>query len=88
MESEFQFLDFSTAEFEKKIPTRIFGIKNGIRIPLWMGVPEIGTKNQNSQPSPVDATSQLDEGILCVFSTGKKLGYGKIFSSFVERKWA
>jgi hypothetical protein len=34
----------------KKIPTRIFGIKNGIGIPLTMGVPEIGTKNWNSQP--------------------------------------
>jgi hypothetical protein len=34
----------------KKIPTRIFGIKNGIGILLPMGVPEIGTKNWNSQP--------------------------------------
>jgi hypothetical protein len=42
---------FSTAEFEKKILTGIFGIKNGIGIPLPMGVPEIGTKNWNSQPS-------------------------------------
>jgi hypothetical protein len=47
---EYQFLDFSTAEFEKKNPTGIFGIKNGIRILLPMGVPEIGTKNRNSQP--------------------------------------
>jgi hypothetical protein len=29
---------------------RIFGIKNGSGIPLPMGVPEIGTKNRNSQP--------------------------------------
>jgi hypothetical protein len=50
-ESEFRFLDFSTTEFEKNFPTGIFGIKNGIRIPLPMGVPEIGTKNWNSQPS-------------------------------------
>jgi hypothetical protein len=51
LESEFQFLNFSTAEFEKKNPTGIFGIKNGIRILLPMGVPEIGSENQNSQPS-------------------------------------
>jgi hypothetical protein len=38
---------------QKKNPTGIFGIKNGIRIPLLMGVPEIGTKNRNSQPSRV-----------------------------------
>jgi hypothetical protein len=38
-------------EFQKTIPTGIFGIENGIGIPLTMGVPEIGTKNQNSQPS-------------------------------------
>jgi hypothetical protein len=50
-ESEFQFLDFSTAEFIRKILTGIFGIKNGIGIPLPMGVPEIGTENRNSQPS-------------------------------------
>jgi hypothetical protein len=51
LESEFQFLDFSTAEFEKKNLTGIFGIENGIEIPLPMGVPEIGTKNWNSQSS-------------------------------------
>jgi hypothetical protein len=34
----------------KKNPTGIFGIENGIEIPLTMGVPEIGTKNWNSQP--------------------------------------
>ncbi len=49
MELEFQLVEFSTAEF-KKIPTGISGIKNGIGIPLLMGVPEMGTKNQNSQP--------------------------------------
>jgi hypothetical protein len=48
LESEFQFLNFLTAELEKKIPTGIFGIENGIRVPLPMGVPEIGTKNWNS----------------------------------------
>jgi hypothetical protein len=48
---EFRFLDFSTAEFEqKKNSTGIFGIENGIGIPLPMGVPEIGTENWNSQP--------------------------------------
>jgi hypothetical protein len=45
-----RFLNFSTAEFEKNFLTGIFGIKNGIGIPLPMGVPEIGTKNWNSQP--------------------------------------
>ena len=34
---------------------------------------------------PVYATSQLDEGILCVLELGK-LGYGEVFSSFVERR--
>ncbi len=45
------FLTLQTAEFQKKNPTGIFGIKHGIGIPLTMGVPEIGTKNWNSQPS-------------------------------------
>jgi hypothetical protein len=49
LELEFRLLEFSTAEF-KKNPTGISGIKNGIGIPLPMGVPEMGTKNQNSQP--------------------------------------
>ena len=35
--------------------------------------------------SPVYATSHLDEGILCVCALGK-LGYGKVFSSFDERR--
>jgi hypothetical protein len=34
---------------------------------------------------PVYRTSQLDEGIFCVFALGK-LGYGEVFSSFDERK--
>ncbi len=34
---------------------------------------------------PVYKTSQLDEGILCVFALGK-LGHGKVFSSFDERR--
>jgi hypothetical protein len=45
------FLTLQTSEFQKTFPTGIFGIKNGIGIPLTMGVPEIGTKNWNSQPS-------------------------------------
>jgi hypothetical protein len=45
-----RFVDFSTAEL-KKNPTGISRIKNGVRILLPMGVPEIGTKNWNSQPS-------------------------------------
>ena len=34
---------------------------------------------------PVHTTSQLDEGILCVFALGK-LGNGEVFSSFDERR--
>ncbi len=34
---------------------------------------------------PVYTTSQLDEGILCVFALGK-LVYGEVFSSFDERR--
>ncbi len=41
---------FFNSGIKKKIPTRIFGIKNRIRVPLPIGVPEIGTKNWNSQP--------------------------------------
>jgi hypothetical protein len=52
-ELEFRFLNFSTAEFKKKNPTGIFGIENEIGILLPMGVPEIGAKNWNSQPSGV-----------------------------------
>ncbi len=42
---------FFNSEIHKKILTGIFGIENGIGIPLPMGVPEIGTKNWNPQPS-------------------------------------
>jgi hypothetical protein len=41
---------FFKSGIHKKNLTGIFGIKNGIRIPLPMGVPEIRTKNWNSQP--------------------------------------
>ena len=34
---------------------------------------------------PAYTTSQLDEGIMCVFALGK-LGYGEVFSSFDERR--
>ncbi len=34
---------------------------------------------------PVYMTSQLDE-VLCVFLALGKLGYGEVFSSFVERR--
>jgi hypothetical protein len=36
---------------------------------------------------PGYTTSQLDEGISCVFALGK-LGYGEVFSSFNERRTA
>jgi hypothetical protein len=52
------FLTLQTSEFQKKNPTRILGIENGIRIQLtMMGVPEIGTKNWNSQPSATITTT-------------------------------
>ncbi len=35
---------------------------------------------------PVYVTSQLDEGILCIFFALGMLGYGEVFSSFIERK--
>jgi hypothetical protein len=35
------FLTLQTSKFPKRNPTGIFGIKNGIGIPLTMGVPEI-----------------------------------------------
>ncbi len=43
------FLTLQTLRFQKN-PTGIFKIKRKIGIPLSMGVPEIGTKNQSSQP--------------------------------------
>jgi hypothetical protein len=45
------FLTLQKLKFQKKNPTVIFGIENGSGIPLPMGVPEIGTKNWNSQPN-------------------------------------
>jgi hypothetical protein len=51
LESEFQFSDSPDIGIQKKNPTGIFGIENRIGILLTMGVPEIGTKNWNSQPS-------------------------------------
>jgi hypothetical protein len=47
------FLTLQTSEFQKKIPTGIFGIEHGIRIPLTKGVAEIGTENWNSQPRAI-----------------------------------
>jgi hypothetical protein len=38
------FLTLQSSEFQKIIPTKIFGVENGIGILLTMGVPEIGTK--------------------------------------------
>ncbi len=48
--SEFQFSSSPGIGISKKILTGIFGIVNGIGSPPPMGVPEIGTKNRNSQP--------------------------------------
>jgi hypothetical protein len=44
------FLIFQERNSKKKL-IGIFGIKNRIGIPIQWGVPEIGTKNWNSQPS-------------------------------------
>jgi hypothetical protein len=45
---------FFNSGIREKFSTGIFGIKNGIGIPLPMGVPEIETENWNFQPcSPV-----------------------------------
>ncbi len=49
------FLTLQKLEFQKNL-TRIFGIVNGIGILPPMGVPEIGTKNWNSQPRPLGTT--------------------------------
>ncbi len=49
------FLTLQTSEFKNYYLTRIFGIKNGIGIPLTMGVPEIRTINWNSQPRSASA---------------------------------
>ena len=35
---------------------------------------------------PAYTTSQLDEGILCVFFILGKLGYGEVFTSFDEMR--
>jgi hypothetical protein len=47
----------------KKNPTGIFGIENGIGIPLPMGVPEIGTENRNSQPTSQEGIVDLQKFI-------------------------
>jgi hypothetical protein len=39
------FSQFFNSGIQKQNLTRIFGIKNGMGIPLLMGVPEIRTKN-------------------------------------------
>ncbi len=53
---------FFNSGIQKKNPTLIFGIENGIGILLTMGVPEIRTENWNSQPSsctPIMCDSRL-----------------------------
>jgi hypothetical protein len=62
LESEFQFSDSPDIGIQKYFPTVIFRIQNEIGIPLTMGVPEIGTKNWNSQPSnkPGRVNTQVD----------------------------
>jgi hypothetical protein len=54
------FLTLQTLEIKKYFPTRIFGIKNEIRILPTMGVSKIGTKNWNSQPRQ-EETMAVDE---------------------------
>jgi hypothetical protein len=64
----------------KIFPTIIFGIGNGSGILLLMGVPEIGTKNRNSQPR---ATVQRRQRQFC--SSGKLGGGGN--SSAAAAAW-
>jgi hypothetical protein len=75
------------AEFKKKT-TGIFGIKNGIKIPLLMEVPENGTKNWNSQPSI--RIYLLGGCFWFVLSSGDKgvlVLYKKIMSDLVASCW-
>ncbi len=51
----------------KKNPTGIFGIVNRIGIPPPMGVPEIRTKNRNSQPSKQKEISNLKCHLFSLF---------------------
>ncbi len=58
------FLTLQTLEFKKYFPNGIFGIKNGIRIPLTMGsqksepnigIPNLGANDPNFPPtSPIE----------------------------------
>jgi hypothetical protein len=56
----------------KKILTGISVIKNGIKNLLLMGVPEIGTKNWNSQPSREQHNEKRKRSMLIVL--GKSQG--------------
>jgi hypothetical protein len=58
-------------KFQKKNPTGIFGIEHRIGIPLTMGVPEIGTKNRNSQPSNAEILT-IALQISCVVETATR----------------
>jgi hypothetical protein len=64
------FLTFQKLEFQKKNLTGIFGIGNRIGIPLPIGVPEIGTKNWDSQPRGVTVfkMSSLSDNIMNVIT--------------------
>ncbi len=77
-ESEFQFDDFSTVEFNKN-PTGISRIGNGIRIPQPMGVPEIKTKNQNFQPRQRQRSWQ--------WQSWQRGGNGRAVALVVDRWW-
>jgi hypothetical protein len=66
------FLTLQTLEFQKENPTGIFGIKNGIGILLTMGVPEIGTKNWNSQPRMRDGGQKKSCAFSMPFKTPRK----------------
>jgi hypothetical protein len=60
--SELQFSYSPDIGISKKNPTGVFGIKNVIGIPLTMGVPEMGTKNRNSQPRRRTAGPNIGHG--------------------------
>jgi hypothetical protein len=60
---------FFNSGIRENFPTGIFGIENGIGILLLMGVPEIGTKNWNSQPR-YGLLGSIPADMLHVSSTG------------------
>jgi hypothetical protein len=53
------FLTLQAWEFQINLTNGIFGIEHGIKILLMMGVPEIRTKNWNSQLRGIGRTTKF-----------------------------